>query len=158
MCCSSSGQGDRSVYIHGGSKQTNTQNIGAAPFGVTSCRFADFTQNSTHEIAECAIWNSVLTDAEVLSLARGANPMSVSAHTLAGYWPMWGNQLSGTEWSWVNAGSGRDLTVDTNALKGPNHPPIAYPQEQLTILPAEAAQVGPIFRPPLRPYEHNLTR
>jgi hypothetical protein len=41
-------------------------------------------------IAEAAIWNVALTDAEVAALAKGVSPRRIQPTALVAYWPLWG--------------------------------------------------------------------
>lgn len=41
-------------------------------------------------VAEVCVWNVALTDAEILALARGANPFLVRPAGIGGYFPLWG--------------------------------------------------------------------
>jgi hypothetical protein len=40
------------------------------------------------KIAEVAVWNVALGDDEIASLAAGANPTTIEAEYLVGYWPL----------------------------------------------------------------------
>lgn len=55
--------------------------IGADAFG--SSHFAG-------SIAEVALWNVALPDADMAALAAGAHPLRVYPFSLVGYWPLWG--------------------------------------------------------------------
>ncbi|HMC88444.1 MAG TPA: LamG domain-containing protein [Gemmataceae bacterium] len=41
-------------------------------------------------IAEAAVWNVVLTDAEIAALATGVMPYRIRPASLKAYWPLWG--------------------------------------------------------------------
>lgn len=49
-------------------------------------------------LAECAVWNVALTDAEILSLSLGASPMLIRPASLVFYSPLTGRETS-TEWN-----------------------------------------------------------
>ena len=83
----------RAAFIDGGSKGTSAANN--TPAGLTrtsighkavSARTAFFDGR----IAEVALWNVALTDAEVAALARGVAPPFIRFDALVGYWPVWG--------------------------------------------------------------------
>ena len=42
-------------------------------------------------LAEVAVWNVLLNDSEIASLARGLNPRHVRPSALVGYWPLFGS-------------------------------------------------------------------
>lgn len=46
------------------------------------------------DIAECAIWNVVLTAGEITSLSNGASPLFVRPASLKAYWPLGGPYVS----------------------------------------------------------------
>lgn len=81
----------RAVFLNA-AKFTNTTNV--TPTGFTKTGLGVFTGSSDStffagEIAEAAIWNVALTDAEVASLARGVSPLRVRPSALVFYAPLW---------------------------------------------------------------------
>jgi hypothetical protein len=84
----------RSVYLNGGGKATDTTT--ATPSGISYTQVGGFSDGTTDfdgmngRIAEAAIWTAALTDAEVLSLARGFSPKLVRPDALVNYWPLIG--------------------------------------------------------------------
>jgi len=80
----------RAAYLSGGNKGTNAdertiQNIDLAAISQT----ADSTPlYGTLSIAEAAIWNVALTDAEVTVLATGVSPLLVRPQSLVCYLPL----------------------------------------------------------------------
>lgn len=80
----------RSIFINGGGKQTNTTNL-APTFNRITIGCTIFNTNLdffTGEIAECAVWNTALTDDEVASLARGYSPQLIHPQNLLYYVPL----------------------------------------------------------------------
>jgi len=84
------------VYLNGGNKATAT---GQDPVPTTMTtvsigRVLDLTPANTFdgEIAHCAVWTVILTDAEVLILSHGVNPFIVRHEALALYYPLDGNE------------------------------------------------------------------
>ena len=73
-------------------------------------------------IAEVALWNVALSDAEIAALATGANPLRVHPNNLAAYYPLWG----------VGAGGEPDLSGNGQTLT-----------EVGTVGVADHAPVGP---------------
>jgi len=81
----------RSVYINGGSKGTNTTS--KAPSAANSIAIGVFNGATNSgpmlgQIAEPAIWNVALTDAEVLSHAAGTSPLQIRPQSLVFYSPL----------------------------------------------------------------------
>ena len=81
----------RAVYIDGGSKGTNITSItpsglNATLLGVRESNGLD--QRFNGEIAEAAIWDGALTDAEVASLAAGFSPLLIHPQNLVTYLPL----------------------------------------------------------------------
>lgn len=87
---------DRSAYIDGGSKGTNTAS--RTPSGVNQLRIGSRTGTSPSghldgQIAECAIWNVALADAEIAVLATGVIPPLVRPSALVHYAPLTRNLI-----------------------------------------------------------------
>lgn len=81
----------RAVYIDGGSKGTDT--VTRIPTGLDVTSLGVRNTNGTSEfldgeMAEVAIWNVALTDAEVLQLAAGYSPLLVRPQSLVLYIPL----------------------------------------------------------------------
>jgi len=125
----------RAVYLDGGGKGTNTSST--APTGIDNatvgCRaLGNGVYNYfSGAIAEAAIWNAALTDAEVAILAQGYSPLFVRPESLVGYWPL----IRDTDDDIVG---GYSMTP-TNAPTVAPHPRIIYPAPSLFYPPATAA-------------------
>jgi len=115
----------RAAFIDGGSKGTNTTsrtpssidhiNIGALDYSIGQAGAM------SGRIAEAAIWNVALTDAEVASLAAGFTPPFIRPQSLVAYWPLVRDEDQD------NVG-GYDLTpINTPSIAA--HPPIIYPAQ-----------------------------
>ncbi len=81
----------RSIYLNGGGKVTNSNFASSAGLDRTSLgRTGDSSPGDYFFgwIAEMAIWNAALTDAEVLILSKGYSPLFVRPQNLAAYWPL----------------------------------------------------------------------
>ena len=82
----------RAAYIDGGSKGTNAvaEDPGAVLDRTSIGRLGDSTpsQYFSGGIAEVAVWNAALTDAEIIILARGFSPLFVRPQSLVAYWPL----------------------------------------------------------------------
>lgn len=88
---------DRRAFLNGGGKGTNA--VSRVPSGInrTSIGVGDgsaaalpFAPSGTGDIAEVAMWNVALTDAEVASLANAIPPFLVRPASLVAYWPLIG--------------------------------------------------------------------
>lgn len=75
-------------------------------------------------VAEMGLWNAVLTDGEVLALAKGFAPSVIRPQSLVGYWPLFGNDSPEPD----RSRSRYDLTLVSTPAKA-DHPPIIYPAE-----------------------------
>lgn len=83
----------RHVYLDGGGKASTSSNIrnitGATRIAIGAQYQAGvYGADTEGKIAHVAIWNIALSDAEVASLAGGANPLAVQAANLVAYWPL----------------------------------------------------------------------
>ena len=80
----------RAVYLNGGGKGTGSAS--GTPSGLSQTNIGGgaggtFTNG---DMAECAIWNVALTDADVVVLARGVSPFQIRPDALVFYVPIWG--------------------------------------------------------------------
>lgn len=82
----------RAAYIDGGSKGTNStsQSLPQTPDRTCIGRSGDSTPGHymSGYIADAAIWNAALSDAEVAVLAAGFSPLFVKPGNLVAYWPL----------------------------------------------------------------------
>lgn len=124
----------RAAFIDGGSKGTHVLN-----------RTPDATQDRTGigveyknatgqgfdgRIAEAAIWNAALTDAEVAILARGYSPLFVRPQSLVAYWPLIRDEDQ-------DRVGGYDMTP-FNTPSVAAHAPVIYPGVWVAEVPAAA--------------------
>ncbi len=112
----------RAVYLNGGNKGTDatssTPQAGDLDGTIIGAFFyagayRDFTDG---QIAEVAIWNVALTDAEALVLSKGFSPLFVHPQNLVAYWPL----IRG-----LNDKVGGYNVTATGTVVSP-HPPIIY--------------------------------
>jgi hypothetical protein len=90
-CAVFAAHNDRSAFIDGGSKGTDSNS--KSPSGLDRIAIGALARDVTTfytsgEIAEAAIWNVALTDAEVAILAKGFSPLLVRQHNLEAYWSL----------------------------------------------------------------------
>jgi hypothetical protein len=69
--------------------------------------------------AETAIWDVALTDAELVALSKGLNPMMLRPGNLRGYWPLWGSDSPERDYS----GRGNTGTLANSPGNG-RHAPV----------------------------------
>lgn len=126
---------DRRAFIDGGSKGTETTDCGAvANVNRTSIgRMGDSspTYYLSGQIAEAAIWNAALLDAEVAILAHGFSPLFVRPQSLVAYWP-----LIRTE---DQDRVGGHHVTPYNSPTVTAHPPVLYPAPPGLYAPPAAA-------------------
>jgi len=83
---------DRRVYLNGGSKGTNATDLAIADTIKMSFAVDYQATGQTYwykgRIAEAAIWNVALTDAEAAVLGAGYCPLFVRPQSLVSYWPL----------------------------------------------------------------------
>ena len=86
----------RSIYLDGTNKITNTTSITPSSGSITGTRIGDSDADCFDgDLAEVAIWNAALSDAEVASLfvsnGVGVYPTDVKVANLVAYWPVLGS-------------------------------------------------------------------
>lgn len=130
---------DRRAFLNAGSKGTNTTSI--TPSGMDRTRIGRYDPTPFYlqgGIAEAAIWNVALTDAEVSELyggGIGAAPRFVRPDALVAYWRLL-NSDGDVDW-W-----GQNNLTAVNSPTYMSRPPIIYPDGIITTLPASAAAVS----------------
>ena len=124
----------RSVFFDGGNKGTDATEVGATD-GFSTVEIGRFsTSYWSGMIAEAAIWNVALTDAEVAILAKGYSPLFVRPQSLVAYWPLIRDEDQ-------DRVGGYDLTP----VNGPSiavHPPVIYPAPRAFYMAAAGAPSG----------------
>src|SRR3990170_1162498 len=129
---------DRRAYIDGGSKGTEATSL--TPTGLDRLsigRIGDSTPGlyMAGRIAEAAIWDVALSDAEALILARGFSPLFVRPASLVAYYRL---IRGGTEIDLIGA---NNVVESASAPTVAEHPRIIYPAAPL-IVTAPAAPAG----------------
>lgn len=120
-----SGEDARAVYLDGGSKGTDSTSGGGTPSlnRTTIGGKVDLTPTLyfSGSLAEVAMWNVALTDAEAAILALGYSPLMVRPASLVAYWPLIG-RLSPE----IDTVGGFDMTLN-NSPTTAAHPRVIYP-------------------------------
>ncbi len=128
---------NRAAFIDGGNKGVNVgvQNA-TAPTRMSIG--ASFVGNDplSGGVAEAAIWNVALSDAEVAILAAAYSPLFVRPQSLVAYWPLIG-RLSPE----IDPVGGFDMAL-TNGPTQADHPRIIYPSAAHMRMIAAAVPVG----------------
>lgn len=98
----------RAAYVNGGGKATDTTASGTISPTITRvcCDYYEGADQNFQDIdlADLAIWNVALTDAEVAALAAGASPLSIRPSNLVAYYPLYG------------PGAGTQRSISTSGL------------------------------------------
>lgn len=119
---------DRRAFLSGGNK--GTESTSKVPVGIDRVNIgishqatitAPFAPAGTGDIAEVAIWNIALSDADVARVATGIDARAVMREFLVGYWKLDGGGL--TEVNLVNRNA--DMSV-TGALSLSAPPPKVF--------------------------------
>ncbi|KKK65638.1 hypothetical protein LCGC14_2972140, partial [marine sediment metagenome] len=124
---------DRRAFLDGGNKGLNVAT--RAPSGADEVQIGQNARSTNDgdllgDVAEAAIWNVALTDAEVAILAKGYSPLSVRPESLVFYMP-----LVRDIYDVIGAIAFTDFSTTIT-----DHPPIIYPSRG--ILGAAAAAGG----------------
>lgn len=126
---------DRRVYLNGGNKGTNATACSPDDLDRTNVSGYQFGGSVVDEfsgrLAEAAIWNATLSDAEAAILATGFSPLFVRPQNLVAYWPLIRDEDQ-------DRVSGYDLTAYNTPSIAP-HPPIIYPAPPIFYPPATGA-------------------
>lgn len=114
----------RSAFIDGGSKVTNSDT--QTPSGIDTVGIGALLHNPPNigapfsgHIAEVAVWNAALTDAEDIILAKGYSPLFVQPQNLVSYWTL----IRGLN----DKVGGYNMTASGTVVSA--HPRIIYPSK-----------------------------
>jgi hypothetical protein len=88
-CCGvSAATNDRRVYLNGGGKNTTTNDVSGVDI-LDQIHLGYYLGNSWDgPLMEFGVWNTALTDAEVLMLSKGFRPTMVRPQNLVLYFPL----------------------------------------------------------------------
>ena len=134
------------IYLDGGGKNTVVPVGGAGSFpgtttpvtgGAAQLRFFD------GRIAEFAMWTAVLTDAEILALAKGIPPSQIRRNSLVLYWPLWGVSSPEPDLGGNRNGTVTGATLADHAPVGRYAPVMSYTRHKSTFVPAASGLYVP---------------
>lgn len=134
LAASSAAANSHAVWLDGGGKSTSVVNVVAA--GIDDTLLSLNRRRNGYfsgRLAESAVWNAALTDAEIAILAAGYSPLFVRPQSLVAYWPLIG-RLSPEH----DPVGGFDMAL-TNAPTQAPHPRMIYPTRQVLSFPTAAA-------------------
>jgi Concanavalin A-like lectin/glucanases superfamily len=122
----------RAMIIDGltGSK-VNGNGVSITPTGIACVTMGGLrsssaiTQLCDASIADCAVWDVALTDAEVVALSKGVPPTLIRPSDLTGFWPL--EAGSGYLQSRIRDGASYTLTLTGTAPTAADHPPTQTP-------------------------------
>lgn len=129
----------RAIYLDGSNKGTDTNSSTPANMDRTSIgREMDSSPGDSWDgmIAEFAVWNVALTDAEALILAAGYSPQFVRPGSLVAYWPLFNGAVNA-----VDVVGGLTLT-NTNTVVKTAHPRMIYPYSSSVVRNVAAVAAG----------------
>jgi len=144
ICAVGESSTSRAVYLDGGNKGTSTTSV--SPYGGHNVTTIGVNGQSSYphkfngDIAEVAVWNAALTDADALSLAKGFSPLFIRPESLQTYWPL----IRGH-----NDRVGAYILTEVNTPGVSDHvPKIIYPVGQ-HIQTVNPPVIGGVFNSPI---------
>lgn len=132
---------NRAIWVSGISEGTSgASRTPANQDSVTIGREADSSPDDSWEggLAEIAIWNVALVQAELEALAAGYSPLFIRPESLVEYWPLRGRESPEPGL----LGWGNLTLTNTSYL---DHPPMIYPAPVSYLVPAVVAAPRRIF-------------
>lgn len=137
------GATSRTAYLDGSAATTDTSSCtpGSMSSTIAGYYFSGGTQTTL--IAEAAIWNAALTNADMLELSKGFSPNQVRPESLVRYW-----RITGRNSPEIDIRSGVAMSL-TGTCAFADHPRIIYRPTQIVVPAAAAAGGGGFFGSPL---------
>ncbi|MHC4156685.1 MAG: LamG-like jellyroll fold domain-containing protein [Planctomycetota bacterium] len=117
---------DRRIYLNGGNKGTNPDT--SEPISLDRTGLGVLYRSTPDNylsglLAEMAVWNVPLSDAEAAALAKGFSPLLIRPGNLVAYWPL----IRGLN----DRVGGYNLTA-SGTIVSP-HPRVIYPSRQVQV-------------------------
>lgn len=136
----------RAVFLDGGGKGTDTTSIPNTSgtdrtLIATEAYSSSISGGLDGRVAEAAIWNVALADAEVAALAAGYSPLFIRPQNLVFYCPVWGNDSPE-----IDEIGRLQMTLNGTPTKV-DHPPIIYPSTIQIPPEIQAATGQQVFYP-----------
>jgi len=141
LCCVFPSSASRSAFVNGGNKGTNSTSVSISGLDRTCIgRFGDASPSGYFDgpIAEAAVWDAALTDAEVASLAAGFSPLLIRPANLVAYWPL-------VRDADIDIVGGYDLTA-YNSPTVAAHCPIMRPTRPQVIVPSSGITIPALMQ------------
>lgn len=118
----------RTAYLNGGNAVTDSTS--ASNITLTSTSIGEIRRSTpaypfNGSLAECGIWNIILSANDIAALGAGMSPLLVRPDALVGYWPLWGNDSPEPDWN--PNGSMHSMTLSGGPTAGTSNPPIVMP-------------------------------
>ena len=117
----------RAAFLNGANKGTNSTSC--TPGGLNHVNIAAYQGASSGvlgplngSVAEAAIWNVALSDAEIARLAEGVSPLEIRPESIVAYWSLDGLDSPEPDWKPVS-GTRYPLTM-TGTMAFANHAPV----------------------------------
>lgn len=114
----------RAAFVNGGNKATSAVNVSFAAAGLCAIGDTNTPTNNNMTLADWAVWNVALTDAEVAALARGISPTLIRPANLKYFMPL----EAGAGYAINRANGGSPFAV-TGTPTAANHAPTMPPYD-----------------------------
>jgi hypothetical protein len=133
------GAGALQAFLDGTSDVSTTSNESIQNTG-TGLKLGVADDGGAHDglLAEVAIWNIALSDAEIKLLSKGVSPLMIRPANLKGYWPIFG---TGTTHERDYSGSGAHASIVNSLAPGTRVPPVM--PFVFESIPGEIGAAGP---------------
>jgi len=114
----------RKVYVDGYAEDTNTTAITTTSmnryaFGARGAPAPTWGVYANGKLAEVGVWDVALSDAEILSLSKGANPQTIQSLSLKSYVPLHTGQSPDVDLTNI-----RTMGLTNAPTQSTDHPPV----------------------------------
>lgn len=111
---------DHRVFFDGGNKGSSGTSVSPVPVNARIGRSPSSSNFFDGLLAEMAVWNVALSDAEIALWAKGFSPLFIQPHNLVAYWPL----IRDDDNDWIG---GFDLTAFNTPTVSPHPPLVVHP-------------------------------